>query len=225
MKNILITGGTDGIGKGIAMNYLENGHRVIFIGSSLAKGEQIYQEAEQMNAADRAIFIQADLSLVKENKRIIEEVKDTVQVLDKVIFCATSHKSQNDLLDTAEGYEFNFALSYLSRYILSYGLMDLLENSEEPVILNVCAPGMKGEVNLEDIQNKQKSKGLKTMYHNSRLNDLLGVSFEQKNKSGHIKYILFNPWAVQTQGSFEAYQNSLTKNMMKFIYKVIASYN
>ncbi len=37
MKTILITGGTDGMGKGVAMHFLKKGDRVIVVGSSSEK--------------------------------------------------------------------------------------------------------------------------------------------------------------------------------------------
>lgn len=217
MKTILITGGTDGIGKGIAMDFLEKGHRVIVIGSSSSKGNLFYQEAEQLNASNRAVYIQADLSLVSENKRIIKEIKDNYHSLDKVIFCATKHN--NTYIETQEGFEFSFALYYLSRFILSYGLKECLETTKNPVIINVCAPGMKGEVNWEDLQHKKSFKNVS--FHGSRLNDLLGVAFAEKDTVGKIKYILYNPWAVQTSGVFEMFENPLMKNLMKLSYKII----
>lgn len=217
MKNVLITGGTDGIGKGIALDCFKKGHRVIVIGSTSAKGEELYNEAERINGKGKITFMQADLSLVKENKRMIEELNNEIDILDHVIFCATSYKSQKSPFATEEGYEFNFALSYLSRFILSYGLTNLLERSIEPIILNVCAPGMKGKVNFEDVQHPTT----RILYHNSRLNDLLGVSFDQRNKGRQIKYILYNPWAVQTTGWFEAIENPVKKNLMKFVYGIV----
>lgn len=64
MRTYLITGGTDGIGKGIAMHLLEKGEQVIVVGSSLKKGELMLSEARQLGAANRVKYIQADLSLV-----------------------------------------------------------------------------------------------------------------------------------------------------------------
>lgn len=43
MKTILITGVTNGIGNGLAMNYLKKGHRVIIIGNS-----QIYSNKRRI---------------------------------------------------------------------------------------------------------------------------------------------------------------------------------
>ena len=47
MKTILITGGTSGIGKGIAINYLEKGHRVIVIGNSQKNRDIFYEDTKK----------------------------------------------------------------------------------------------------------------------------------------------------------------------------------
>lgn len=217
MKTILITGGTDGIGKGIATHFLKKGECVIVVGSSPAKGEKFYHEAKQLGAEERAIFLQANLSLVKENLRVIEEIKERFNSLDMVIFCAMKHN--HTYVETQEGFEFTFALYYLSRYILSYGVKDLLEKATNPVILNVCAPGMKGEVNWEDLQHKKSFKNVS--FHGSRLNDLLGVAFAENDTVGKVKYVLYNPMAVQTAGVLEIFGNPLMKSIVKLSYKMI----
>ncbi|WP_239616420.1 SDR family NAD(P)-dependent oxidoreductase [Cohnella mopanensis] len=221
MKTILVTGGTDGIGKGIATHFLKMGERVIVVGSSSTKGNLFLQEASRLGAGERAVFLQANLSLVNENKRIVEEVKSRFDSLDIIVFCATNHKTNKEYTETQEGFELSFGLSYLSRFVLGYGLKELLEKADQPVILNVCAPGMNGTVNLEDVQNKNNYNGSKAKYYGSRLNDLLGVAFAHNDTVGKIKYILFNPWAVQTAGTFEAIENPFMRSMMKLIYKTI----
>ncbi|TCZ79398.1 SDR family NAD(P)-dependent oxidoreductase [Paenibacillus albiflavus] len=221
MKTILVTGGTDGIGKGIATHYLKKGDRVIVIGSSAAKGNLFLSEAKQLGAEERAIFLQADLSSVKENKRIIEEVKSRLHSLDMVVFSATSHKIKKEYTETQEGLEFNFGLSYMSRFVLSFGFKELLEKSDIPIIVNVCAPGMNGTVDLNDIQNKNNYNGSKARYHGSRLNDLLGVAFVDMDTVRKIKYVLFNPWAVQTTGMLETIENPVNKLFTKLIFKII----
>lgn len=219
MKTILITGGTNGIGKGIAMSYLRNGDRVIVVGSSSANGDIFYNEAKKFGVEQRAFYIQANLSLVKENQRIIEEIKSRFHSLDLIVFCAVKHSTS--YTQTNEGVELTFALAYLSRFILSYGLKECLEKAENPIILNVCGSGMKGEVNWDDLQHKNSFNTQKVMFHSSRLNDLLGVQFTQNDTVHKIKYIMYNPWAVQTSGMMEVYNNPLMKVLYKLIGKPV----
>ncbi|MBU3811685.1 MAG: SDR family NAD(P)-dependent oxidoreductase [Candidatus Niameybacter stercoravium] len=215
MKTILVTGGTSGIGEGLAMSYLENGDRVIVVGNSLINGNILYNKAKEIGTEERLFYIQADLSLVKENQRIIQEINDRFNSLDLIVFCAA--KNSASYIQTQEEFELTFALSYLSRFILSYGLKECLERSENPIILNVCGSGMKGKVNWNDLQYKQNFDAKKVMFHSSRLNDLLGVQFAQNDTVGKIKYIMYNPWAVQTPGMMEVYNTPL----MKLVYKLI----
>lgn len=215
MKTMLITGGASGFGKGVAMHYLKKGDRVIAIGSTAGNGEAFRNEAKQLGVADRAVFIQADLSLIRENYRVIEEIKEGFDSLDAMLFFATRHSGERT--QTKEGLELTFALDYLSRFILSYGLRELLEKAEIPMILNVCGTGMKGEVNWDDLQHESSFEAQKVMMHGSRLNDLSGVAFAQNDTAGKIKYVLYNPWAVQTPGMMELYSSPL----MKLIYRII----
>jgi NAD(P)-dependent dehydrogenase (short-subunit alcohol dehydrogenase family) len=223
MKTILITGGTSGIGNGLAMAFLKKGDRVIAVGSTAAKGEMFYLEARKLGAEDRAHFLQADLSLVEENQRIIEEVKSKFHSLDILILCAQALKFSTMYSETKEGFEFNFGLYYLSRYILSYGLKSCLEQAEKPIILNICAPGLRGTIHWEDLQykNQKKFTTIKAILHGSRLNDLLGVAFATNNTERKIKYILYNPGVVQTPGMTEAFEQPVMKLVTNLLFKII----
>jgi NAD(P)-dependent dehydrogenase (short-subunit alcohol dehydrogenase family) len=214
MKTILITGGASGIGKGVAMHYLKKGDRVIVVGNSATNGSAFCNETKQLGIDERAVFLQADLSLVAENKRVIGEVKTRFPVLDMLIFCAAKHSKV--YTETTEGLELTFALDYLSRFNLSYGLKELLKNADNPIILNICGSGMKGDVNWDDLQHRNSFDAQKVMMHGSRLNDLSGVAFTQNDDNSKIKYILYNPMAVQTPGMSE-----FGGPMFKLIYKII----
>lgn len=218
MKTILITGGTMGIGKGIAMSLLKQGNRVIAVSNSKENGKIFINDAKNSGLAENAIFIQADLSLISESKKLLELIKNDFARLDGLIFCATKHNKK--YIETSEGLEFSFTLDYLSRFTLSYGLKELLEKTKNPFILNICGTGLNGKVNWEDMQHKNRFVPLKVMMHGSRLNDLSGVQFSKNDTIGKIKYILYNPMAVKTPGMADT-GNLLLNLIFKFIAKPV----
>lgn len=205
MKTVVITGGTDGIGKGLALHYLQHGDRVIVIGNSAQKTLALKQEAG--DASDRFTFLQADLSLVSENKRVVAELKTITDYIDLLFLCAYKFNQQRHT--TKEGLEFMFALHYLSRYILSFGLKPLLAKASNPMVINVSGAGMNGKVKWDDLQSKKEYRAFKVTLQNSQLNDLLGATFAQQTSG--IKYILFNPVFVKTSGLINGYRQPVVK--------------
>lgn len=223
MRTVVIAGGTDGIGRQLALHFIRNGEHVIIIGRSSNKGEDLRLEVAKLDGKDRFLFLQADLSLVSENIRIVQEVSERVNHIDLFILCAQSQKYSKVYRETTEGFEHHFALYYLSRFILSNQFRELLRNSAAPLIINVCAPGVKGDIQWEDLQlrNQRPFNSIKAIMHGSRLNNLLGVAFAQSAADTNIKYVLFNPGAVQTKGATEAFDYKLIKIIIKLMYKII----
>jgi len=215
LRTILITGGASGLGKGVAQHLLAKGDRVIAVGNSTINGQAFCNEAERLGASNRAVFIQADLSLISEGRRIVEGISNSFPVIDALVLCASKHCKERSV--TGEGFEFSFALDYLSRFILSYGLKENLEKSASPVIMNICGTGMKGAVNWDDLQHTKSFNPMKVMMHGSRLNELSGVAFTNDDTVGKIKYILYNPMAVRTPGMME-----FCDAAMKLYYKLAA---
>ncbi|WP_410770165.1 SDR family NAD(P)-dependent oxidoreductase [Fontibacillus sp. BL9] len=223
MRTIVITGGTDGIGRQLALQLIRKGEYVIIIGRSPKKGEALRLESAKLGGEDRFLFLQADLSLVSENIRIVREVSERVNHINQLILCAQSQKFSKVYRETKEGFEHHFALYYLSRFILSYQLRELLRGSEAPLIVNVCAPGVKGDIEWDDLQlqTKKPFNSIKAIMHGSRLNNLLGAAFVQSAADMNTKYVLFNPGAVQTKGATEAFEHKLIKILVKLMYNII----
>lgn len=216
MKTVLVTGGTDGIGKGMVHRYLQGGYQVFAVGSNAEKSARLMEEEKNRNLT----YIQADLSLVSENLRVVKVISEKVEKLDALVLCAASLKPQSSYVETKEGTEFTFSLYYLSRYVLCHQLKNLLEKAAAPVIINVAAPGMDTKVSWNDLQMKEKYNGQQAQFHGSRLNDLLGVWFIKQDDVKKIRYILFNPMAARTPGAEKmAGSSGLMKITMKLYYK------
>lgn len=192
MNNLFIAGGTSGMGKGIAIHYLRQGSKVTVSGSHPLRGQQFLEEAARLGAGDRASFIQANLLSLSENRRVIQEVKRRHESLDGLVLTAMQQFPKRKL--TPDGYESTFALYYISRFILSYGLTELLDKGDKPVIVSIGGTGMtKGNIHWEDLTLQHKYGLLKATLQGGRANDLLGVAYAENHKNGKTRYILNHP--------------------------------
>lgn len=217
MKTTVITGGANGIGRGIALKLLQQGQNVIVISSSA--GKKFKEAAAQLGVGARASYIQADLSLISENKRVVSEIKQRTDSINMLIFCATRHNFS--YIETKEGLEASFSLDYLSRFLLSQGLKAWLEKTAQPVIFNVCGTGYNGEVDWDDLQHRKTFKPMHVMMQGSRLNELAAVAFTQDSANQKIKVVLYNPGAVKTAGMTQFYKNPVMRFVAGLMSKSI----
>ncbi|GAA2431739.1 SDR family NAD(P)-dependent oxidoreductase [Streptomyces glaucus] len=217
MKTVVISGGNDGIGRGLALARLARGDQVVVLGRGADKGRRFLAEAEARGARDRAHFVAADLSLVSENRRVVEELTGSFPALDALVLCARFFRSAR--FETAEGYESTFALEYLSRYVLSHGLTGALEKSESPVVVNVSGPGIpKPAIRWDDPHFRTGYSGIAAQRHAGTANDLLGVAYAARHGEGRTRYVLVNPGSTAT--SFAGEYDPVTKSQVEAIRRM-----
>ncbi|MEV5412497.1 SDR family NAD(P)-dependent oxidoreductase [Thermopolyspora sp. NPDC052614] len=199
MRNFVIVGGTDGMGRALARHYVTTGDAVMVVGRNAAKGKGFLAEAGP-DARDRAHFVQADLSTLAGQRTAAAQIARIFPVVDGLVF--TAQRFHSTRMVTEDGYEATFALYYLARKTLGDALVPLLEKAPQPVVVNVCGPGVKaGEMHWDDLQLTQGYAGLKAMMQGSRANDLLGIGFTQEHPDSRISYVLYNPVFVATSFS------------------------
>lgn len=188
-RTVVISGGTDGMGRAFALERLARGDRVVAIGSNPAKGDSLLAAAG--SGASRVRFLRADLSSVAETRRIVTEIESAYEAVDALLLFA--NRTSPKRIRTEEGFERTFALYYLSRYLLSYGLVPLLERSAQPVIVNIAGVGVrKGAVNWDDPHLVHGYSVVRAQLQAGRANDLLGVSFAGRY-GGRVGYVLYHP--------------------------------
>lgn len=200
-RTYVITGGTDGIGAALARTLFRRGDKAVVVGTNPKKGEQLVAEAAATPGS--AAFVKADLSLVANTRRTVDKLAEEYTAIDGVVLCARFMRSHRSV--TAEGFEDNFALFYLSRLLFSYGLRGRLEKSDRPVIVNVAGPGHDAPVAWDDLQSTRQYDLVRAMFLTGRLNDLLGVTFAKRHGGGPVRYVLFHPGTTATSyaGEFD----------------------
>ena len=188
---VVISGGTDGMGRAIALARLERGDRVIVVGSNPDKGSRLLTEAAGIGAGDRAEFIRADLSSLADTRAAIDRITRETDVVDAV--CLFANRQAPRRIVTDEGMEKTFALYYLSRYLFSHELAPQLRRSANPVIVNVAGVGVtQGHIHWDDLALERRYSTVAAQLQAGRANDLLGVAFAAL-PDNPIKYVLYHP--------------------------------
>lgn len=190
----MITGASDGIGAAVARELFSRGDHVVALGTNPEKGAALVRAAER--APGSVEYIQADLSLVANNRRVVDSILNDHPAIDGLVLCARFFRTYRRV--TADGFEDNFALFYLSRLLFSYGLRPALEKTDKPVIVNVAGPGHDTPVAWNDLQSERGYDGVHAMFMTGRLDDLLGVTFAERYGDGPVRYVLFHPGTTST---------------------------
>jgi NAD(P)-dependent dehydrogenase (short-subunit alcohol dehydrogenase family) len=74
-KNVLITGGTDGMGKATAHQLAKLGARLLLVSRNRDKGEAAVSEIIRSSGNETVTFLAADLSLVCDMRRAAEQIR------------------------------------------------------------------------------------------------------------------------------------------------------
>ncbi|MBM7785957.1 SDR family NAD(P)-dependent oxidoreductase [Tenggerimyces flavus] len=188
MRDLVVAGGTTGMGRALALHYLRLGARVTVVGSSAARGAEFLASAGDGDGA----FVQADLRSVAENARVLAAVRSRHSRLDGLVLTAMMAPLRREV--TVDGFESAFALYYVSRFVLSYGLTSLLEKGSAPVIVSIGGTGMTtGSIAWDDLTLSRGFGMVKATLQAGRANDLLGVHYVQNHPSGRTRFLLDHP--------------------------------
>ncbi|MFI6298802.1 SDR family NAD(P)-dependent oxidoreductase [Nonomuraea sp. NPDC050790] len=213
-KTVIISGGTDGMGRASALERLARGDRVIVIGSNPAKGQALRTQA----GGGDLRFVQADLSSIAEVERVVAVIAESCDSVDALTLFANRVSPRRR--ESAEGLEYTFALYYLSRYLLSHRLIPLLDAAPAPVIVNVAGVGnTAGRIVWDDPQLTRRYGRIRAQLQAGRANDLLGVAFADTAGS-KARYVLYHPGF--TRSGTGGHENPLIRGSLKVLARLFA---
>jgi hypothetical protein len=154
---ILVTGGTNGMGKGVAkvLAGIDNQiHEVILLCRSKELGEATIKEIESSTKNKKVSIVICDLSKLTDVRNAIEEIQSKHKYIDGLFINAGLGYAAGRV-ETEDGMDPHFQVNYLSQFMLTINLLNLLENSGNGgrVIFNVTRGG---KIFWDDIQMKKK---------------------------------------------------------------------
>jgi NAD(P)-dependent dehydrogenase (short-subunit alcohol dehydrogenase family) len=136
MAAILITGATDGLGRGVANVLAARGHTILAHGRSRERLDATL--AELPGEGHRGYL--ADLSSLAEVRRLAAEVNEREERLDVLVNNAGIGFG-GEREESRDGIELRFAVNYLAGYLLTNELLPLLERSKPARIVMVASAG------------------------------------------------------------------------------------
>lgn len=192
----LITGADSGIGKATAKLLAQLDITLLLISRNHVRGERAVKEIGADCNADLFLFM-ADLSSQESIRNLVKKIKEKFKKIDVLINNAGARFSDRHL--TIDGIEATFAVNYLSRFLLTNLLLDLLKESEQGRIINISGEyHRKGKIHFDDLNLKENYSAF-TASAQSKLADILFTySLAEKLKNTSITANCMHPGSVAT---------------------------
>jgi len=126
-KTFVITGGTSGIGKALALDLAKNGETIVLVARDADRGKAVQQEIGARTQNPNLDLQLCDLSVISSVRNLAEILKSRYESIDLLINNAGVHKSKRQT--TMDGFELMFATNHLGPFLLTNLLLELLQNS------------------------------------------------------------------------------------------------
>ncbi len=163
-KTIVITGATDGLGKGIADQLAPTGARLILHGRNEEKGQALIEELRP-RASGELEWRRADFRSLEEVRRLAEDLLEEERI--DVLVNNAGIGTAGPRAESDDGYELTFQVDYLAPFLLTRRLLPLMERSAPSRIVNVSSAG-QAPIDFDDVMLESSYSGVQA-YCQSKL--------------------------------------------------------
>jgi NAD(P)-dependent dehydrogenase (short-subunit alcohol dehydrogenase family) len=169
---VLVTGATDGLGRALAGQLLDDGAAVLVHGRSRVRIDATVAELD--DGSGRVREYRADLGSIDEVHALADAVLAAEPRLDVLVNNAgigtrTDGVERREL--SADGHELRFAVNHLAGFALTLRLLDRLRESAPARIVNVSSLGQQA-IDFDDVDLERGYSGMRA-YCQSKLAQIL----------------------------------------------------
>jgi NAD(P)-dependent dehydrogenase (short-subunit alcohol dehydrogenase family) len=169
-QTILVTGATDGLGRGVATALAADGATLLVHGRSPERLDAVIEGIAAETGNTNLRRYRADLASLDEVRRLADEVMAGESRLDALVNNAgigTTLPGDGERMVSADGHELRFAVNYLSGFLLTHRLAELVAASAPARIVNVSSAG-QGPIDFDDVMLEHGYSGTRA-YVQSKL--------------------------------------------------------
>ena len=195
--NILITGGTSGLGYRTAYILAhESKNKIILIGSNNKKGQQAVERLIYETENKNLRFIKADLSSINEIGLLAKDlIKEKIDVL--INNAGALFYSRNESIDQIEK---TFALNHLSYFALTNLLLKYKVIKNGGRIINVASGAHRGiDIDFNDLEMSNNYNGWKSYKKSKLCNILFTKKLSELTSINNITVNCLHPGFVKTE--------------------------
>lgn len=196
-KIVVITGSTSGIGRAAAIELARKGAHLVMVVRNAEKAEKVKKEIADSTGNSRIDIRIADLSLVKEVKRVATEIRSNYPKIDVLINNAGMIYPER--IETKEGNEMTLALNHLAYFIMTRELLPGLKGAGKARIINVASEAQRaGKIWFDDIQLKNGYSAMKAYCQSKLMNIMFTYELARQLNGTGITANALHPGVVDT---------------------------
>jgi retinol dehydrogenase-14 len=196
-RNVLVTGGTGGIGKATAVGLAVLGARVGITGRDRVRAEAAAADIRAASGNLAVDVFTADMSSQAQVRRLAGEVLDAYPRLDVLInnvggFWAHRHV-------TADGLEHTFALNHLAPFLLTHLLLHRLTASAPARVVTVSSGAhATGRIDFDDLQGSARYSGQRAYNASKLANVMFTYELARRVNGTGVTATVLHPGVVRT---------------------------
>ena len=173
----LVTGATDGLGRGVAERLAAAGLTVHLHGRDAGKLERTAAEIAEATGNERLVQHRADFASLAQVRALVGEVEGSTEALHVLVSNAGIGSGKPDLTtrqESEDGYELRFAVNYLAGFLLTRLLEPLLVAAAPGArIVNVASAG-QWPIDFDDVMLERSYDGQRA-YAQSKLAQVMST--------------------------------------------------
>jgi NAD(P)-dependent dehydrogenase (short-subunit alcohol dehydrogenase family) len=192
-KVVLITGATDGLGRGIARTLAARGATLLVHGRDAARIEAVASELSRDGARHVRTY-RADLASLAEVQQLARAVRDQEPRLDVLVNNAGigTQVPSPSRDQSRDGIELRFAVNYLSHYLLTRELVPLLVKSAPARVVNVSSAG-QAAIDFADPMLTRGYNGIRAYCQSKLAQILFTVDLARELASSNVTVNALHP--------------------------------
>jgi 3-oxoacyl-[acyl-carrier protein] reductase len=147
----IVTGGTAGIGKSIALTFAEQGAKVVIFGTNHERGQQVVKQIAELTQKDSALFLPVNVSMTAEVDEAMKKILATYSHVDILVNNAGITRDQLLMKMSEEDWDTVMENNVKSCYNTCHALVRSMMKAKRGKIINMSSvvglTGNAGQVN------------------------------------------------------------------------------